>query len=103
MANEPKFATIGTATDKIDVRLSYGIVRLFSEGLYASPNKAIEELVANAFDAGGQHVAVMLPADWHDQVATIAVLDDGEGMDAAGLHQHWLIGKSLKRSLDALP
>ena len=89
--------------EKIDVRLSYRIVRLFSEGLYASPNKAIEELVANSFDAGALRVAIFLPTDFHDQDATIAVLDDGEGMDAAGLKHHWLIGKSLKRELTRLP
>jgi hypothetical protein len=103
MTSEPTYAQTGTETDKIDVRLSYRIVRLFSEGLYSSPNKAIEELVANSFDAGAQRVAVFLPADFHDQAATIAVLDDGEGMDAEGLKQHWLIGKSLKRDLAQLP
>jgi hypothetical protein len=54
----PLFASAGTSTDTIDVRLSYKIVELFSEGLYASPNKAIEELVANSFDAGAQRVQV---------------------------------------------
>lgn len=103
MTINPGFATAGDETEKIDVRLSYRIVRLFSEGLYASPNKAIEELVANSFDAGAQQVAIFLPADFHDQGATIVVLDDGEGMDAEGLKQHWLIGKSLKRDLDKLP
>ncbi|HVZ28410.1 MAG TPA: ATP-binding protein [Rhizomicrobium sp.] len=99
----PTFATTGTEADKIDVRLSYRIVRLFSEGLYASPNKAVEELVANAFDAGARKVGIFLPADFHDQGATIAVLDNGIGMDAAGLKQHWLIGKSFKRAPGALP
>jgi hypothetical protein len=103
MSKKPTFATAGQESEKIDVRLSYGIVRLFSEGLYASPNKAIEELVANAFDAGARRVAVMLPDSFHDQAATIAVLDDGEGMDASGLKQHWLIGKSDKRALAKLP
>lgn len=103
MKNVPIYSTQGKETEKIDVRLSYRIVRLFSEGLYASPNKAIEELVANSFDAGAQHVAVLLPSDFHDQGATIAVIDDGEGMDAGGLKQHWLIGKSLKRDLAELP
>jgi len=103
MSQPPLFATGGNETEKLDVRLSYRIVRLFSEGLYASPNKAIEELVANAFDAGAQRVAILLPADFHDQGATIAVLDDGEGMDADGLKRHWLIGKSLKRDLSNLP
>lgn len=103
MSAAPPFATTGTEKQKIDVRLSYRIVRLFSEGLYASSNKAVEELVANSFDAGATQVAVFLPANFHDQDATIGVLDNGEGMDAAGLTQHWLIGKSLKRELEKLP
>ncbi len=103
MAIDPIYSSAGTETEKIDVRLSYRIVRLFSEGLYASPNKAIEELVANSFDAGAGRVAILLPADFHEQGATIAVVDDGEGMDAAGLKLHWLIGKSLKRELAKLP
>src|SRR2546421_3153197 len=103
MAIEPIYSTVGKETEKIDVRLSYRIVRLFSEGLYASPNKAIEELVANSFDAGALRVSIFLPADFHEQRATIAVLDDGEGMDARGLKRHWLIGKSDKRDLASLP
>lgn len=97
------FSTIGNPVGEIDVRLSYKIVSLFSEGLYTSPNKAIEELVANSFDAGALKVVVLLPPDTHAQGATIAVVDDGEGMDAAGLTQHWLIGVSNKRRLKSLP
>ena len=103
MTNEPTFAAIGDATDNIEVRLSYRIVELFSEGLYTSPNKAVEELVANSFDAGAQRVHVFLSSNLHDQDATIAVLDDGEGMDQEGLKRHWLIGVSNKRRLSALP
>ncbi len=104
MATNPTFATIGNATDKIDVRLSYRIIELFSEGLYASPNKAVEELVANSFDAGAQIVQVILSANLHDQNASIVVIDDGEGMGPEGLKQHWLIGISNKRRLgDKLP
>lgn len=103
MAKIPRFTSLGTKTDTIDVRLSYRIVELFSEGLYASPNKAIEELVANSFDAGGQTVQVLLSPNLHDQDANIAVIDDGNGMDARGLKQHWLIGISNKRALGRLP
>ena len=42
MASAPTYASIGNPTDSIDVRLSYKIIELFSEGLYASPNKAVE-------------------------------------------------------------
>ena len=103
MTNEPTFAAIGDATDDIEVRLSYRIVELFSEGLYTSPNKAVEELVANSFDAGARRVHVLLASNLHDQDATIAVFDDGEGMDQEGLKRHWLIGISNKRRLSALP
>ncbi|MGO8735771.1 MAG: ATP-binding protein [Terriglobia bacterium] len=103
MPNDPTFATIGTQTDSIDVRLSYKIVELFSDGLYSSPNKAIEELVANSFDAGALRVHVIMSANLHDQNASIAVIDDGEGMGIEGLKQHWLIGVSNKRKLGKLP
>ena len=103
MSNEPTFAAIGDETDNIEVRLSYRIVELFSEGLYTSSNKAVEELVANSFDAGAQNVHVLLSSNLHDQDATIAVFDDGEGMDQEGLKRHWLIGTSNKRKLPTLP
>lgn len=103
MSTAPGFATLGKETDKIDVLLSYRIIELFSEGLYASPNKAIEELVANSFDAGAQRVHVILSTDLHKDGATIVVIDDGEGMDSVGLKDHWLIGVSSKRDLAKLP
>ncbi len=103
MTNKPIFASIGTKADDIEVRLSYRIVELFSEGLYTSPNKAVEELVANSFDAGAQRVHVFLSPNLHAQDATVVVIDDGEGMDHEGLKQHWLIGISNKRRLSALP
>ena len=103
MADEPTFASVGTATGDIEVRLSYRIVELFSEGLYTSPNKAIEELVANSFDAGAQRVHVLLSPNLHDQSATITVVDDGEGMNEEGLKRHWLIGISNKRKLPVPP
>ena len=80
MVNEPIFASLGKPTGTIDVRLSYRIIELFSEGLYASPNKAIEELVANSFDAGAQTVQVLLSSNLHEQSATIVVIDDGSDL-----------------------
>ena len=103
MSNEPIFASVGEKADSIEVRLSYRIVELFSQGLYTSPNKAVEELVANSFDAGARKVHVLLSPNLHDQDATITVIDDGEGMDQEGLKRHWLIGISNKRALSVLP
>ena len=94
---------VGKRVDSIDVRLSYKIVELFSEGLYSSPSKAVEELVVNSFDAGARKVHVLLSPDMHSKNAAIAVIDDGEGMGVDGLKQHWLIGTSNKRDIKKLP
>jgi hypothetical protein len=91
------FITVGKPTSQIDVRISYRIIELFSQGLYRSPNKAVEELVSNAFDAGATKVHVIMSPDLVPNNATIAVIDNGIGMDEAGLRQHWLIGVSNKR------
>ena len=103
MSGMSDFTSAGTKTGVIDVQLSYKIVELFSEGLYSSPNKAIEELVSNSFDAGASKTHVLLSPNLHAQDATIVVIDDGEGMDENGLRQHWLIGISNKRDLPKLP
>lgn len=91
------FETVGQKTDTIDVKISHRIIQLFSEGLYSSSSKAVEELVSNSFDAGAQNVHVIISPDLRDADATIVVLDDGEGMDVAGLKQHWIIGRCNRR------
>ncbi len=93
----------GSVVKNIDVRLSYKIVELFSDGLYRSANKAFEELVSNGFDAGARNVLVTLPEDVTAPDATIAVVDDGLGMNALGLEQLWEIGNSGKRELEDPP
>ncbi len=97
------FYNIGPKQSDIEVRISYRIIQLFSEGLYSSPNKAIEELVSNSFDAGASNVHVILPADLTDRDGKIIVIDDGIGMDEKGLGEHWLIGVSNKRALARFP
>ncbi len=94
------FYNLGQKTSDIEVRISYRIIQLFSEGLYSSPHKAIEELVSNAFDAGATNVHVILPPDLMADGATITVIDDGTGMDQSGLTEHWLIGVTRKRDRD---
>jgi hypothetical protein len=83
--------------DTIEVKISYRILELFSAGLYQSPNKAIEELVANSYDAHALDAAVLLPEDWNDPSAKIWVVDDGTGMTVEGLHELWWVGRSPKR------
>ncbi len=91
------FENAGNKTDDIDVKISHRIIQLFSEGLYSSPNKAIEELVSNSFDAGANHVQILLHPDLRDPDATIVIIDDGEGMNGDGLKKHWIIGESTRR------
>jgi phytoene/squalene synthetase len=92
-----EFVSVGREVDAIDVRISHRIIQLFSEGLYSSSNKAIEELVSNSFDAGAQNVHVILSPDLTNPDATIIVIDDGEGMDINALKEHWIIGRSTRR------
>ena len=85
--------------EPIDVRLSYEIISLFSEGLYQSPHKAIEELVSNSFDAGAQNVYVILPRSTPDVKGpedSLWVIDDGTGMDELGFESLWKVAKSNK-------
>ena len=103
--NEPAFLPLGKTTGDIDVHLSYKILELFSEGLYSSPHKAVEELVSNSFDAGAERVHVLvspnLAAD--PKNGSIVVIDDGSGMGADELRQHWRIGASNKRTIAKPP
>ena len=91
--------SVGNQTSTIPVRISYRIIELFSEGLYASPNKAVEELVSNAFDAGAMNVHVILSPDRAADDAFLVVIDDGTSMNAKELANLWLIGISKKRQL----
>lgn len=93
-----EFYESGTVTDHINVEISFQIIGLFSEGLYSSPNKAIEELVSNAFDADATCVHTVMSSDRVASDASIAILDNGTGMDATGLKAHWIVGDSLKAS-----
>ncbi|WP_334168837.1 ATP-binding protein [Timonella senegalensis] len=93
---EEKFYEKGSVSDEIDVAISFQIIGLFSEGLYSSPNKAIEELVSNAFDADASCVHTVMSPDRSGDDASIAILDNGSGMDAAGLKTHWIVGESAK-------
>ncbi len=90
-------STTGKVTGQIVVELSYRIIELFSGGLYSSPNKAFEELVTNSYDADASLVAVGVPTDIVND-DFLWVLDNGSGMDSAGLSNLWKIGESIKRT-----
>ena len=93
------------SADQLPVQISFEIIRLFSEGLYQSPHKAIEELVSNSFDAGARHVHVLIPrspADQHGPEDSLWVIDDGTGMDADGFRKLWLVAESTKGDEDPI-
>ena len=79
----------------LDVRVSYKIIKLFSEGLYGSPHKAVEELVSNSYDAGASAVHVLMPSAG-EAGESLWVIDDGSGMDEKGFEDLWKIAYSPK-------
>lgn len=89
--------TIGKPADVIKVELSTRFLEHFSEQLYSSPQKAFEELISNAWDAGADRVDVHISDDLSLPSATMCVLDNGTSMDAEGLRRLWHIAFSPKR------
>lgn len=94
-ATQP-YTSVGKQVDEIKVSISYRIIELFSAGLYKSPNKAIEELVSNSWDAMAQHVWLHLSSNLTSGEASIWVVDDGTSMDLQGLVDLWQIAESPK-------
>lgn len=101
--SEPQ-SVAATAVESIPVYISYEIIRLFSEGLYQSPHKAIEELVSNSYDAGARFTHVLLPEESDDPsepLPNLWVIDNGHGMDIAGFQQLWRVAESAKADVSA--
>lgn len=85
---------VGTPVDNISIEIDYAIMQHFSEHLYGSPNKAIEELVSNGFDAFASKVYVYLPGRFTSR--SVLVWDDGDSMDVGDLKKLWWIARSPK-------
>jgi hypothetical protein len=87
----------GVEAEKVDevvVDIDYEIIEHFSQNLYGSPNKAVEELVANGYDALATAVYAYVPGAQVGQ--RVVVWDDGTSMDIAGLKELWRIAHSPK-------
>ena len=97
--------TIGAEIAQIPVSINYDIISLFSEGLYKSPHKAIEELVSNSYDAEARRVHVLLPeaGDGTGPVDPLWVIDDGHGMNVEGFRQLWRVADSTKKNAPSAP
>lgn len=105
-ALEQKLAAYGPPGEELPVQISFEIIRLFSEGLYQSPHKAIEELVSNSYDAGANNVFVLTPRSNKGSPEprdSLWVIDDGSGMDAEGFRQLWLVAESRKGDTETAP
>ena len=88
----------GPVVGEVALHVDYQIIEHFSEHLYDSPNKAVEELVANSFDAFATEVRVFTPGQF--TASRVIVWDNGDSMDVQGLQQLWWIAKSPKSNGD---
>jgi hypothetical protein len=93
----PSVFEAGETVSNVVLEIDYQIIEHFSRHLYGSANKAIEELVANGFDAYAERVFVYLPGQFTTKY--VAVWDDGWSMDIGGLKDLWRIASSPKESL----
>ena len=82
--------------DNITLEIDYHIIEHFSEHLYSSPNKAVEELIVNGYDAGATNVRVFVPPSKY--TTNIVVWDNGNAMNVSGLKDLWKIADSPKSS-----
>lgn len=78
------------------IKFSTQIIRRLGEELNPSVDQSILELVKNSFDADAKVCKVIL-TDITKPGGTIEIHDDGDGMDAEGIKNGWLIlGQSSK-------
>lgn len=87
----------GTKVDEVSLDIDYEIIEHFSQHLYGSPNKAIEELVVNGFDAFATWVHVFLPGRYTPE--KVVVWDNGTSMGIEELKGLWKIASSPKQKL----
>lgn len=85
---------VGKPVDEVRIDIDHAIIKHFSEHLYSSPNKAIEELVSNGFDALATACYIYVPGDYVQD--RVLVWDNGLSMDPAGMQAMWTIARSPK-------
>jgi hypothetical protein len=91
---------VGKKLKDIHVTISYRIINLFSGQLYQSPIKAIEELIANSYDAFASVCQVIIPSNL-SKSDRIIVFDDGTSMDVDGFEKLWTIASTDKREKES--
>ncbi len=86
---------VGIVVDEVVLNIDYKIIEHFSQHLYSSPNKAVEELVINGFDAFAEKVEVFLTGRYTTD--SVLVWDNGSSMSIDGLKGLWHIADSPKQ------
>lgn len=83
----------------IDFSMTYLALKMFGKQLYANMSAAIAELVANGLDANAENVYVYM--DIRDKNnATIAIFDDGDGMDEIAMERNYaVVGRNKRENL----
>jgi hypothetical protein len=89
---------LGEPVETIYVDIDYEILNHFSSHLYQSPNKAIEELVTNGFDAFAENVLVYTTGPFTAE--RVLVWDDGDSMGLEDLERLWWIARSPKAGIE---
>ena len=83
----------------IDFSMTYLALKMFGKQLYANISAAIAELVANGLDANAENVYVYMDIIEKNN-ATIAIFDDGDGMDSDSLEKEYaVIGRNKRKEL----
>ncbi|QSN63824.1 ATP-binding protein [Caballeronia sp. M1242] len=81
--------------NKARFRVNSRLAHILSQE-YTSSEKALKELVDNAWDADAERVTISLPEPMSD--APIVISDDGSGMTTAELNNHYLSIASDRRA-----
>lgn len=89
--------SVGKPAADATVEVRYEVVRLLSDQLYASPLKAIEELVVNAWDADATECRIHVPQFQPGGPGAVIVLDNGAGLSIQEMSDLWHVGQSRKR------
>lgn len=84
----------------IDFSMTYLALKMFGKQLYANMSAAIAELVANGLDANAENIYVYM--DIRDKNnATIAIFDDGDGMDETAMEKNYaVVGQNKRENLE---
>jgi len=83
-----------SASEELEIDISFRIIQQFSLQLYDNPRRAIEELVCNSYDANAQECHIWTPDSADD---SLYILDDGNSMDMEGLEWLWKVAASRKQ------